>query len=394
MRAAHTKTNDPIKVMLDTGNPDHLVDSVDHLSSVNLFDSPKFPAQFRIRGDMAVAAFFNKLPTLSVYTWNLGSEPIKDQSTEIWRRRPTRSIVLDLSMFDIFDDDHPVLGDIHVSGKFVGVYLECVDVIVVLDLSRQKDVTIKAIHVGLDSIAFCGYFVENDRHYFAFEEENYLDDTNDLGATFLSLFVAKDDHLRLYTRIDDNICVSSLKRADDKIFMTAAQSNDFHLVTLDKEEQVDRHLTIRPNIKFVSSKCRFKLEEICRHIVAVCSCQDHICSFDLTTQSNLFSNRTFIDVDTKLEQETPPPEGIDFVINPTKERHAFFENMGNWYRIWLENERWKYAANANIKIPDEIDADATFYPTMIHSRSQCSLIYDYMPPKCSSSEVPMLNLFI
>jgi hypothetical protein len=72
MRLAHTKNTDPIVVMLDTGNPNHCVDSVDHLEDVNLFDTPKFPAQIRIEKDLAAAAFFNHLPKLTVYTWNLG----------------------------------------------------------------------------------------------------------------------------------------------------------------------------------------------------------------------------------------------------------------------------------------------------------------------------------
>ncbi|CBY43118.1 unnamed protein product, partial [Oikopleura dioica] len=53
MLLAHTKNTDPIVVMLDTGNPDHCVDSVDHLEEVNLFDTPKFPAQIRIEKDLA-----------------------------------------------------------------------------------------------------------------------------------------------------------------------------------------------------------------------------------------------------------------------------------------------------------------------------------------------------
>ena len=50
-----------------------------------------------------------RLPTLAVYTWDMLSGPSRDGS-DLWSRRATRQILLDLSMFDIFDLDDPCLG--------------------------------------------------------------------------------------------------------------------------------------------------------------------------------------------------------------------------------------------------------------------------------------------
>ena len=60
IREAFTKTNSPIVVTLDTGNPVHTLDDVDQLSPVDLFDEPKFPVDFKMNDNFAAAAFFNK----------------------------------------------------------------------------------------------------------------------------------------------------------------------------------------------------------------------------------------------------------------------------------------------------------------------------------------------
>ena len=56
---------------------------------------------------------FLRLPTLAVYTWDMLSGPSRDGS-DLWSRRATRQILLDLSMFDIFDLDDPCLGLVHI----------------------------------------------------------------------------------------------------------------------------------------------------------------------------------------------------------------------------------------------------------------------------------------
>jgi len=60
IRNAHTKTNPPIVVKLDTGNPVHSLDDVDNLTRVDLYDDPKFAVDFKINDQTAAAAFFNK----------------------------------------------------------------------------------------------------------------------------------------------------------------------------------------------------------------------------------------------------------------------------------------------------------------------------------------------
>ena len=74
----------------------------------------------------------------------LAAEPTKSSSSDkIWRRPPTRTVALDLSNFDIFDDDVPILGDVQISGKFISVFLGCIGIVVVIDLRRDRDINVK-----------------------------------------------------------------------------------------------------------------------------------------------------------------------------------------------------------------------------------------------------------
>ncbi|CAG5109496.1 Oidioi.mRNA.OKI2018_I69.chr2.g4026.t2.cds [Oikopleura dioica] len=254
MRLAHTKNTDPIIVTLDTGNPDHSVDSVDHLEDVNLFDSPKFPAQIRIEKDLAAAAFFNRLPKLTVYTWNLAAEPTKSPSSSeigpIWRRPPTRTVALDLSNFDIFDDDIPILGDVQICAKFVAVYLGCIGVVVVVDMQRDRDVSVKVHRTSQSVINFRGFFVENETHFFAFEEaDDWIDE---FTPAFLTFYSAKDGRqLEEYLKIDELLSSPhGIKRLNDKVFVVSEKRrNFFHVVTLDKESPVARHFAFRHEIE-------------------------------------------------------------------------------------------------------------------------------------------------
>ncbi len=94
-------------------------------------------------------------------------------------------------------------------------------------------------------------------------------------------------------------------------------------------------------------------------------------TYDLSTAQNPFSSvRLLPEADSsKLNHSKLKSEGIDFVVHPKNKRDKFFENIGNWYRIWFEREKCRFQPNVGIRIPNEIDdQNATFYPTMIHSR--------------------------
>lgn len=385
MLLAHTKNTDPIVVMLDTGNPDHCVDSVDHLEEVNLFDTPKFPAQIRIEKDLAAAAFFNHLPKLTVYTWNLAAEPTKSSSSDkIWRRPPTRTVALDLSNFDIFDDDVPILGDVHISGKFISVFLGCIGIVVVIDLRRDRDINVKVHRTSQSILSFRGFFVENEMNFFVFEEADDWED--EFKPAFLTFYCnsSKDDALVEYLKLDELLSSSQgIKRLNEKVYLVSEKKrNFFHIITLDKQNPVDRYLSLRHKNEFSTNNCIFKLEEVYGIIVAVCCCKDHVCTYDLSTAQNPFSSvRLLPEADSsKLNHSKLKSEGIDFVVHPTNKRDKFFKNIGNWYRIWFEREKCRFQPNVGIRIPNEIDdQNAMFYPTMIHSRSKCSLLYEYMP---------------
>ena len=94
-------------------------------------------------------------------------------------------------------------------------------------------------------------------------------------------------------------------------------------------------------------------------------------TYDLSSGQNPFASlRLIAELDSsKLCQSKLQSDGIDFVVNPKNKRDKFFDNIGNWYRVWFEREKCRFQPNAGIRIPKEIDdQNATFYPTMIHSR--------------------------
>lgn len=156
---------------------------------------------------------------------------------------------------------------------------------------------------------------------------------------------------------------------------------------------------VTPKINFATNECRFRLEQICGQVVALCNCASHLCAFNLSTYNNLFSqSRCLLDLDTDLSVQVPPTRGIDYVVyfkNP--KNMNFFGQLGSWFRIWYDKnqttEKWRFTANAKIQLPTGIGSDTAVYSTMLHSRSKCSLIYDYFPPHCSETQVPMLNIF-
>ena len=138
---------------------------------------------------------------------------------------------------------------------------------------------------------------------------------------------------------------------------------------------------------------------ICSQVVAICSCSSHVCAFNLSTYKNLFptSSRCFLELDTALAPVTPPARGIDYVVYFNNSKHSFFGHLGSWFRIWVDktikSEKWHFAPNAKIELPSTLGADANIYSTMLHSRSNCSTIYDYFPPNCCEAQSPMLNIF-
>ena len=146
LQRAKTKTRLPTVVKLDTGNNFHSLDGIDDLKKVNLFDEKKIELDFKIEDNIAAAAFFTRykvrvnseiffhffssdhfwplmtsndhlssLPTLALYQWDLSSSACpernpgvgchdnRDDRDSIWIRKPNRNILIDLSMYDIFD---------------------------------------------------------------------------------------------------------------------------------------------------------------------------------------------------------------------------------------------------------------------------------------------------
>ena len=147
-------------------------------------------------------------------------------------------------------------------------------------------------------------------------------------------------------------------------------------------------MKLTPEVSFTSEECRFRLETICGKVIALCTCSNHLCAYDLSSSKNLFQTPQILSNDlsiTPINGQSLPGKGVDFL--------GFFDNIGKWFRLWYEKECWKLALNSNVKIPKESAADWSAYSTMIHSRSKCSIVYDYFPPHCWEAQVPILNIF-
>lgn len=399
IRNAHTKTNAPIVVTLDTGNPVHSLDDVDNLTTVDLFEEPKFAVDFKINDSTAAAAFFNKLPTLAVYTWDLFSTPHRTESgagqgsKSEWSRRASRQILLDLSMFDIFDCEDPSLGTLHISGSHLALYLPCCDVLLLFDLSQSNNIQLEVLRLDQEFLSFIGYCQVDGNHYFVVDEE-------DGDTQWTSIYVKQGDLLNLYTRIQSATNNSSIVFQQLKIFLPSATEDVFfYQVQLEVEDNIDRLVKLEPKINYATEGCRFRLEMICSQVVAICSCSSHVCAFNLSTYKNLFptSSRCLLELDTVLAPKTPPTRGIDYVVYFSNSKHSFFGHLGSWFRIWVDktikSEKWHFTPNAKIQLPSALGADANIYSTMLHSRSNCSTIYDYFPPNCCEAQSPMLNIF-
>ena len=166
----------------------------------------------------------------------LAAEPTKSSSSDkIWRRPPTRTVALDLSNFDIFDDDIPILGDVQISGKFVAVFLGCIGIVVVIDLRSDRNVNIKVSVLELEELltskvhrtsqsilSFRGFFVENETNFFAFEEADDWED--EFAPAFLTFYcnTTKDDTLVEYLKLDELLSSSlGIKRMNEKVFIAS-----------------------------------------------------------------------------------------------------------------------------------------------------------------------------
>lgn len=129
---------------------------------------------------------------------------------------------------------------------------------------------------------------------------------------------------------------------------------------------------------------------VCDQVLAICKCSSHIISFDLTNWQNTNANYC-LDIDTKLESRVLPSKGIDYVIHFEHQKDNFFNRMGSWFRIWYSG-KWKWCPNFDVKLPQELDGNISIFSTFIHSRSNCSLIYDYFPVTEENSAMS-INLF-
>merc|ERR1712193_331982 len=100
-------------------------------------------------------------------------------------------------MYDIFDNgpENVVLGTLQISHHYIALYLPCMDIILLFDISNGGGIEVQVIELDFDFETFLAYYVVHDRHYFIFEEVS--DEPN------CSVFVKDaNGHLQLYTRVD------------------------------------------------------------------------------------------------------------------------------------------------------------------------------------------------
>ena len=73
---------------------------------------------------------------------------------------------------------------------------------------------------------------------------------------------------------------------------------------------------------------------VCGNVLAICTCSDHVISYDLTNYEN--ASNYSLDFDTRIVQfqKNLPSTGIDYVIHFEHPKSRFFERIGNWFRIW------------------------------------------------------------
>ena len=92
------------------------------------------------------------LPTLALYQWDLVGSPQQAKQSDIWIRRPNRNILVDLSMYDIFDNgpENVILGTLQISGNFIALYLPCMDIILIFDINTQGGIEVQVIELDFD----------------------------------------------------------------------------------------------------------------------------------------------------------------------------------------------------------------------------------------------------
>jgi len=387
LHKAKTKTRLPTVVKLDTGNNYHSLEHVDDLKKVDLFDDKKVELDFKIGNNIAAAAFFTSLPTLALYQWDLVGSPQQAKQSDIWIRRPNRNILVDLSMYDIFDNgpENVILGTLQISGNFIALYLPCMDIILIFDINTQGGIEVQVIELDFDFEAFLGFYVVHDRHYFIVEEVS-----DDLNCT---VFVRDhNNNLQLYTRVENQ--AFSFAKVHEDLYVTTLNEDgtEFYLVKFEKDDPFERSLKLDPIIKNKTNQCQFTLEVVCDQVLAICKCSGHIISYDLSNWRNTNSNY-ILDMDTKLDMPSIPSKGIDYVIHFGQKKHNFFDRMGTWFRIWYSSSKsWKWGPNRDVKLPSDLDGNISIFSTFIHSRSNCALIYDYFPVTEDNSAMS-INLF-
>jgi len=326
-----------------------------------------------------------------VYTWDMLSGPSRDGS-DLWSRRATRQILLDLSMFDIFDLDDPCLGSLHLSGQSMALYLTCCDVLLIFDLSQKNNVQLEVLTLDQEFLAFSGYYRVDEQDYFVFDEE-----IGDEQRT--AIYTKTGDKLTLYTRVNEPTNNNTIVYKDLNMYIPAAEGATFFLIKLDCQDLIERQIPLRPTINFLSPGCRFRLEIICSQVVALCNCPGHVVAFNLSSFRNIFTNvRCLLDLDTSLNIITAPPRGKDYVVHFKNAKNSFFGQLGSWFRIWCDKgvsrcEKWHFTPNHKIHLPKEMSNDTNVYQTMLHSRSRCSRLYEYFPPHSQDEQVPILNIF-
>ena len=160
----------------------------------------------------------------------------------------------------------------------------------------------------------------------------------------------------LYTRIDEQLY--SMVNINEDLFITTSggqaqqTSTNFWRIQFEKEDLIDRQLQIKPNIQDVTSNCQFTLKGescvvlpleiqwtthllvVCGNVLAICTCSDHVISYDLSNYEN--ASNYCLDFDTRIVQfqKNLPSTGIDYVIHFEHSKSRFFERIGNWFRIW------------------------------------------------------------
>ena len=181
-----------------------------------------------------------RLPTLAVYTWDLFSTPHRAESgpnqgsKSEWSRRASRQILLDLSMFDIFDCEEPNLGTLHISGSYLALYLPCCDVMLLFDLSQSNNIQLEVLRLDQEFLSFIGYCQVDGNHYFVVDEEDGEDQCT-------SIYVKQGDLLNLYTRIQSPTNNSSIVFQQLKIYIPSATKDVFfYQVQLEVEDNIDR----------------------------------------------------------------------------------------------------------------------------------------------------------